>query len=127
MVQDELSLLMGECQGGCVSNHTIWTCDEFLEGDVFHLNDWKFTIQSVQKYTFWVRIMTDDDDFDLKRLESQYLRNNLDKIRYIWKVDRQQHRRKQMEKDEEKKKEKMLEKKKKQLAKLQAEIAELEN
>lgn len=71
--------------------------------------------------------MTDDDDFDLKRLESQYLRNNLDKIRYIWKVDRQQHRRKQMEKDEEKKKEKMLEKKKKQLAKLQAEIAELEN
>ena len=127
MVQDYLSLLMGGCQGGNVSNHTIWTCDEFLEGDVFHLNDWKFTIKSVQKFTIWVRIETDFDDFDLKRLESQYLRNNLDKIRYVWKVDRQQHRRKQMEKDEEKKKEKMLEKKKKQLAKLQAEIAELEN
>ena len=127
MVEDELSLLMGGCRGGNVSNHTIWTCDEFLEGDVFHLNDWKFTIKSVQKYSLWVRVETDDDDFDLKRLESHYLRNNLDKVRYIWKVDRQQHRRKQMEKDEEKKKEKMLEKKKKQLAKLQEEIAELEN
>lgn len=128
-VQEELFCLTPEHLRGCgnISNTSIHTCEDFIEGDVFHLFEWKYTIKGVQKYSLWVRVETDDDDFDLKRLETSYIRNNMDEIRYIWKVDREQHRRKQMEKDEEKKKEKMLEKKKKQLAKLQAEIAELEN
>ena len=129
MVENELDCLMPEHLRtlGNLSNRSIHTCEDFLVGDVFELYEWKYTMKGIQDFTMWVRVETGDEDFELKRLFSQYLRNNMDEIRYIHKVDREQHRRKQMEKDEEKKKKKMLEKKKKQLAKLQAEIAELEN
>jgi hypothetical protein len=129
MVQDELASLTPEHLLDTRfydSNTSIWTCDDFIAGDVFHLFEWKYTIKAVQKYSLWVRVETDDDDFDLKRLETHYIRNNMDEIRYVWKVDREQHRRKLREEEEEKRKEKMLQKKKKQLAKLQEEIASLE-
>jgi hypothetical protein len=115
-----------------VSNYSIYSCDDFIQGDVFEIKQlgWTITINNVQNFTLDINIFDGVGLANYKRFPNNYLRNNMENFEYTNKVDREEHRRlmEQWEKEQkaEKKKAKALATKKAKLAKLQAEIAELE-
>lgn len=118
----------------CVGNNSLFVGYRFLPGDIFRINelDWTFTIVKVQNFTIHIKVETaDGKTYELKRCENAYLANNMDKFEYIIKIDRDEYHKNRMEElkiqKAEKKKANALKRKKAQLAKLQAEIAEMEN
>lgn len=135
-VKDNLISIMPEDMpkgGPQVSNHSIWFCRDFIVGDCFKCGDYYFTINKVQPFSLDVDVEKGGLDglrepaVNLKRLETFYLRNNKASFQYIARGDYVKQRDAEDAKQYAKKQAKALERKRAQLAKLQAEIEEMEN
>lgn len=119
--------------GPTVSNHSIWFCRDFVPGDLFKCGDYLFKVNKVQPFSLDVDVKKAENATDanttvnLKRLETFYLRNNKESFEYIVRGDYVAYMDEEASKQHAKKQAKALERKRAQLAKLQAEIEEMEN